>query len=357
MRKNIGVKPKRKLKIGIIAPIEESIPPERYGGTELIVYHLVEGLIKKGHQVTLFASGDSKTSARLISPFPKCLRKAGEEINHEVARLFSLFQAIQHQEEFDIIHNHAGWRFLPFAHSLKTKTVHTYHTYFFERTRFFFKQFKDQPFTFLSKNQRSFVPFLKNAVIVYNGIDVKQFEFNANPQNYFAFLGRFSPLKGALEAIQIALKAKIKLLIGAKIETENKKEFYYFNNKIKPLLKHPKIKYLGELNHKEKVELLKNARALLFPIQWEEPFGLVLIEAMACGTPVIALNRGAVPEIVINKKTGFVVKTLKGMIGALKKIDKINRFDCRKLVEQKFTVERMVNNYEKVYFRLLNLPH
>lgn len=338
----------KQLKIAQISPLDTSVPPKKYGGTERIVSQLTEGLVKRGHQVTLFASGDSKTKARLIAVIPLALNKIGEKINPQVAHLFSFTKVIERQKEFDIIHNHTGWRFLPFSKFLKTKVVHTYHSYFFERTRFFFKYFKEQPFTFLSKNQRSSVSFLKSAGIVYNGVKIEKFDFCQNPKDYFLFLGRFSPLKGTFEAIQAARKAKVKLIVAAKFEDSE-----YYQKKVRPYLRSRNIKYVGEIGGKERLKLLKNARGLLFPIQWEEPFGLVMTEAMACGTPVIAFKRGAVPEVVQHGKTGFIVRNVEEMAEKIKKIDRLSRKDCRAWVEENFTAEKMVDGYEKAYYKIL----
>ena len=339
----------KKLRIAQVGPLDESVPPKKYGGTERIVHHLTEGLVDKGHQVTLFASGDSKTRAKLIAGTPLSLSKMGEKINGQVAHLFSFTKVVEMQKKFDIIHNHTGWRFLPFVKFLNTPVINTYHSYFFERTRFFFKYFKKEPFVFLSNNQRSSVPFLKSAGIVYNCVDTKNFDFSNNPKNYFLFLGRVSPLKGVFEAIQVAKKTGIKLIIAGKNEDLN-----YFNKKVKPFLGLKNISYIGEIGGKEKIRIIKNAKALLFPIQWEEPFGLVMIEAMACGTPVIAFRKGAVPEVIKDKETGFIVNNIDEMAKKINKIDIIERKKCREWVIENFNVEKMVNGYEKIYYKILN---
>ncbi len=344
------------MKIAQIAPFEEPVPPKKYGGTERIVYHLTEELVKNGHNVTLFATGDSKTSAKLLSIFPKALRsiKIGQNLKtREAYKLIGLAKVIEIllKENFDIIHNHIGWRFLPFIKILKTKVVTTLHGPLdIGYQRFIYQKFPNSYYISISKNQREPLPKLNFVGNVYNGIDITSFPFKEKSGNYLAFLGRMSPEKGPLEAIKIAKKMKMKLIMAAKIDVVDKE---YFSKKIKPLIDNRMIKFIGEIGHKKKVQLLQNAKATLIPINWREPFGLVLTESMACGTPVIAFKRGSVPEVIKHKKTGFIVKNVDEAIESLKKIDQIDRRDCRKWVEEKFTSEKMANGYEKIYSKVL----
>ncbi len=345
------------LKIALISPFEESVPPKKYGGTELIVYHLAEELTKRGHKVYLFATQDSKTSANLIPIFKKAIRK--EKISQDlkfrdalkyigVAKILEKLKEI----DIDIVHNHLGWRFLPFSNLIKSKIITTLHGPLdIPYQQFVYKQFKDLPFISISLSQRKPLSSLNFVANIYNGIDTNLLKFNKNPKgNYLAFLGRMSPEKGVLQAIEIAKKAKIPLKMAAKIDTVDK---LYFETKIKPKINGKNIQYLGEISQKEKVMFLQNALCLLAPIQWEEPFGLYIIEAMSCGTPVIIFNRGSAKEVVKDKITGFIVNNVKEATLALKKINKIKREDCRKWVEENFTKEKMVENYEKVYFKIL----
>ena len=344
------------MKIAQIAPFEEPVPPKKYGGTERIVYHLTEELVKNGHNVTLFATGDSKTSAKLLSIFPKALRsiKIGQNLKaREAYKLIGLAKVIGIllKENFDIIHNHIGWRFLPFIKILKTKVVTTLHGPLdIGYQRFIYQKFPNSYYISISKNQREPLPKLNFVGNVYNGIDIRSFPFKEKSGNYLAFLGRMSPEKGPLEAIKIAKKMKMKLVMAAKIDLVDKE---YFSKKIEPLIDNRMIKFIGEVGHKKKVQLLQNAKATLVPINWREPFGLVLTESMSCGTPVIAFKRGSVPEIIKDKKTGFIVKNVDEAVESLKKIDQIDRRDCRKWVEEKFTSEKMANGYEKIYSKVL----
>ena len=344
------------MKIAQIAPFEESVPPKKYGGTERIIFHLAEELTKKGHNVTLFATGNSKTSAKLLPIFPKSLRltKVGQNFKaREAYKLIGLAKVIEIllKENFDIIHNHIGWRFLPFIKILKTKVVTTLHGPLdIDYQRFIYQKFPNSHYISISKNQREPLPKLNFTGNIYNGIDVKSFPLKEKTGNYLAFLGRMSPEKGPLEAIKIAKKAKLKLIMAAKIDIVDKE---YFSKKIKPLIDNRMIKFIGEIEHKKKVQLLQNAKALLAPINWREPFGLFLIESMACGTPVIAFNKGSIPEIISDGKTGFVVKNVDEAVKSLKEIDQIDRRDCRKWVEDNFSVGKMVNKYEALYNKVI----
>ena len=349
---------RKKLRLAQIAPSEERVPPPKYGGTELVVSNLTEELIKRGHQVTLLASGDSVTKARLVPTFKKAVhtdsniganpskRRATKLI--EVARVINFLQ----QHKFDVIHNHINWHFLPFISLLNsTPIITTVHGPLDDSCQqFVYNAVPNENYVSISKNQRQPMPKLNFIGNIYHGIQVNKFSFNSKKGEYLAFLGRMSPEKGPLQAIRAAKKAKIPLIMAAKIDLVDKE---YFRKKIKPLIDGKSVKFIGEVNYRDKVKLLKNAAALLFLIQWEEPFGLVMIEALACGTPVIANKRGSVPEIIQNGKTGFIVKDINGAVKAVHNIDQINRSDCRRSAEEKFSVEKMVEEYEKIYYKLL----
>lgn len=343
------------MKIALLAPLEESVPPQKYGGTELIVYHLSQILAQK-HSVFLLATGDSKTKARLIPIFPQSLRKEkiAQDIKiRESLKYLGIAKVVKELSKIkvDIIHNHIGWRFLPFAQLFKAPVVTTLHGPLdVSYQQFVYSQFKKLPFISISNSQRK--PFKLNyAATVYNGIDLKQFNLNEKPkEGYLAFLARMSPEKGPVQAIQVAKKAGAELRMAAKIDTVDRE---YFEKKVKPLIDNKQIKFLGEIKNEEKSNFLEGAKALLVPLQWEEPFGLFMIEAMACGTPVIALKRGSVPEIIKHNQTGFIVNTVDQMATAVKKIDLIDRKKCRQWVEKNFTAEKMVSAYEKAYQKIL----
>lgn len=344
------------MKIAIIAPIDERIPPHKYGGVGRVVFGLADGLVKKGHAVTLLASGDSRSRARIISIFSKSLgqihsyqedsktREAYLQI--ATAKILSVLQ----KEKFDIVSNHLGWRLVPFYEFSPSPLVTTLHTPLNQSNkRITFKEYKFVPFISVSQSQRKPLPYLNYLATVYNGIDTALYRFSPKHRDYFVFLGRMSPEKGALEAIQIAKKLKIKLIMaGAVLGWDNK----YFSSKIKPHIDGKNIQFIGEVDDRQKNILLGGAIALLAPIQWDEPFGLSFVEAMACGTPVVALKRGAVPEIVMHNKTGFIGDSIDQMVRYCGLIDKIGRAECRKRAEY-FTVAKMVDNYEKVFMNFL----
>ena len=325
----------------------------------MITYFLVEELVRRGHEVTLFASSDSETSARLVSICDSQtvnLRDGPQELFLPYQLLLSKM-IVEQSHQFDLIHDNYFETFLlssffPFSHC---PIVHTIHNDFFH-----FKKLKEAMlkidnqdfYVFISQNAFKAASEVKNKTFIYNGIDIKLFPFDKTPDDYFVWLGRLASKKGAREAIEAALEADVNLRVAAAIDTPAKQE--YFDKEIKPLLG-AKIKFEGELDFQKKIGLLQKAKALIAPIQWEEPFGLVMVEAMACGTPVVAFNRGAAPEIVRNGETGFVVKEgdIKGLVAAIHKINKIERENCRKYIEENFTIEKMVNAYEELYRKIL----
>ena len=349
---------RKKLCLAQIAPSEERVPPPKYGGIELVVSNLTEELIKRGHQVTLLASGDSITKARLIPIFKKAVRTdtniGANPLKREAAKLIEVARAINflQQHKFDIIHNHIDWRFLPFISLLNSApTVTTLHSSLdTDYQQFVYNAVPNKNYVSISNNQRQPMPQLNFIGNIYHGIQINKFAFNSKKGKYIAFLGRMSPEKGPLQAIRAAKKAKIPLIMAAKVDLADKE---YFHKKIKPLIDGKSVKFIGEVNHRGKVKLLRNAAALLCLIQWKEPFGLVIIEALACGTPVIANNRGSVSELIQNGKTGFIVKNVNEAIKAINNIDRINRYDCRKSAEERFSVEKMAEEYEKIYYKLL----
>jgi len=341
----------------MIAPVYASIPPTKYGGTEYIIYILTEGLVKRGHKVTLFASGDSKTSAKLVSVCPRALKygKLRDKIPEEDNNLYLLLniaEALKTADNYDIIHDHNYYNTHFFESFIKKPIIHTLHLELPAKDKFpqrynILIKYRKSHFVSISNSQRT-IPQLNYVKTIYNGIDVKKFPFNKNPKDYLIWVGKICKIKGTAEAIRVAKKTGKKLLLIGKIFEKE-----YFMNKIKPHIDGKKILYLGEMNRYKAANYVKNAIALLNPINWSEPFGLVMIESMACGTPVIAFNRGSVPELIVDGKTGFIVNNVNQMAKAVKKVDKINRTDCRDHVEKKFNVEKMVDEYIEVYKQIL----
>lgn len=345
----------------MVAPLEERVPPPKYGGTELIVYNLTEELVKMGHHVDLYAVGTSITSGNLIAIFPKPVRTdpifGKNPALRDAAKYLGIARIVENinEKKYDLIHNHLGWRLNVFKTFIKkTPMLTTLHGPLTSPPHQIFlkKMFPDHNYVAISNNQRRPVKKLNYRATVYNGIQIEKFTFESKPGNYLAFLGRMSPEKGPVHAIKIAKAAKMPLIMAAKIDVVDKE---YFAKEVKPLIDGKQIKYIGEIGHPQKFRLLKNAKALLATIQWEEPFGLFMIEAMACGTPVVAFRRGAVPEIVKDKITGFIIKDkdIMGAATAIKKLDQISRPACRRHVEKNFTSKIMAENYLKVYKKLL----
>lgn len=341
------------MKIAQIAPLWETVPPKTYGGTELVAYLLCEEFVKRGHEVTLFASEDSITSAKLEPIIKKPMREAGIEypLYHE---LKSISKILERSKEFDVIHNHMGYQLLPFAGLINIPIVTTLHGAFIVKEEMeFYKQYKNLPFVSISDSQRKGMSDINYISTVYNGIETEKFIYQEKPATdnpYLAFLGRFSEEKGPHLAIKLARETGWKLIMAGKIG-KNDREFY--EKEVKPFIDDRQIIYIGELGHDAKVELLKGASATLHPVIWPEPFGLVMIESMSCGTPVLALNNGSIPEVIKDKITGFVENNIEDLILRVKDIEKINRFDCRKHVEDNFSAQKMADNYLETYKKIL----
>lgn len=343
----------KKLKIAQVAPLWFSVPPEKYGGSERIISFLTEGLVKKGHEVTLFASGDSKTKAKLVSLTEKGIISLGVPWEDYWWNLLNHSAALEKANDFDIIHCHWGIMGASFQKLTKTPVVHTLHNIPGpDNFRWkIFDYYKDElNLVFISKSEKRNTPLkFKNSWVIYNAIDTSQYRFNPSPEDHFIWIARVCQIKGPKEAIEIAKKAGVKLLLAGQIQPPHQE---FFEKEIKPEL-NSQIQYLGELSQEKLSDFYGKARASLYPINWEEPFGLVMAESMACGTPVIVFDRGVAREVVEDGKTGFIVNTVDEGVRALKKIDQIKRRDCRKRVEENFSKERMVNDYEKVYYEII----
>ncbi|WP_066384529.1 MULTISPECIES: glycosyltransferase family 4 protein [unclassified Anabaena] len=338
------------MKIAQVAPLWERVPPPTYGGIELVVSHLTDELVRRGHEVTLFASGDSQTLARLAAVYPRALRLEQTVQEYAVYEMLELSQVYQQATEFDIIHSHVGISALPLASLVSTPTVHTLHSSFTKDNRKVYSHHQQQPYISISNAQRQIN--LNYIRTVYNGIEPADYPFIAEPKAppYLAFLGRFSPEKGPQYAIAIAKQSGWRLKMAGKVDVGDLK---FFEQEIAPHIDGQQIEYLGEINHTQKAELLGNAAITLFPINWQEPFGLVMIESMATGTPVIAMNRGSVPEVIEQGRTGFICQSYEEMQAMIPAALELNRQSCREYVETKFSVTKMVNEYEAVYAEIL----
>ncbi len=340
------------MRIAQVAPLWERVPPPGYGGTELVVGLLTDELVRRGHEVTLFASGDSLTLAKLISVHPRALRLDKSIKEYGVYEMLELSRVYESADEFDIIHSHMGCNVLPYVNLVKTPTVHTLHGIFTPDNEKLFVHAKNQPYVSISHSQREPRLGLNYAATVYNGIDVSSHKFHPQPEElpYLAFLGRISPEKGTHIAIQIAKQAGWRLKMAGKIDVVDQE---YFEKEVKPLVDGKQIEYLGEANHVQKNALMGGAVATLFTITWREPFGLVMVESMAAGTPVIAMNMGSVPEVIAHGKTGFICNNIAECVDAVSKVEKLDRYACRQHVENNFSVRKMVDGYEAVYQQIV----
>jgi glycosyltransferase involved in cell wall biosynthesis len=335
------------MRIAQVAPLAESVPPRLYGGTERVVSGLTEELVRRGHDVVLFASGDSATSAELVACCPKGLRLNPHIRDHIAYTMIELGKVSARAREFDIIHNHLDYLALPMARQTETPMVTTLHGRLdLAELQDVYAEFSEQYLVSISNAQRRPLGHARWLATVYNGIDLRHFTLREGSGGYLAFLGRISPEKGVDWAIKIAQAVDMPLRIAAKVDPVDQE---YFTAKIKPMLRDPRVEYVGEIDETHKDEFLGNAFAYLFPINWPEPFGMTMIEAMACGTPVIAMNLGSVPEVVVHGKTGFVCRSQAEMIDTVQKVEDLSRDDCRTHVENHFSATRMAEMYETVY--------
>jgi glycosyltransferase involved in cell wall biosynthesis len=339
------------MKIAQVAPLYESVPPKYYGGTERVVSYLTEELVRQGHDVTLFASGDSETKARLIAACRSSLRldkRCQNQIAHHFVMLERLFQRAA---EFDIVHFHIDYLHFP----LSRRELITHVTTLHGRLDIpdlvpLYQEFQDMPVISISNGQREPLPWANWQATVYHGLPVDMYRFREKPGNYLAFLGRVSPEKRVDRAIEIARRVGMPLKIAAKVDPVDRD---YFESVISPLLSNSPVEFVGEISDGEKDEFLGNAYALLFPIDWPEPFGLVMIEAMACGTPVIAYRGGAVPEIMEQGHTGFIVHGVEDAVEAVRDVAQLSRKRCREVFEERFTATRMAHDYVQQFERLI----
>lgn len=345
--------PKR-LRIAQVAPLTESVPPRLYGGTERVVAYLTDELVRQGHDVTLFASGDSHTRATLVAPCPEALRLKGDCSDPLAVHLLMVEQVARRAAEFDVVHFHMAHLHYPAVRRLDTPHVTTLHGRLdLPELRPFYEEFSDIPVVSISNAQRCPVPHARWMGTVYHGLPEDELRFHPQPGDYLAFLGRISPEKRADRAIAIAKAVGMPLRIAAKVDPA---DAAYFERRIRPLLDDPLVEFIGEIGETDKSEFLGHARALLFPIDWPEPFGLVMIESLACGTPVVAFRGGSVPEILEDGVTGFIADDLDQAIAATRRVGALSRRACRQAFLARFTARRMAADYVAVYDAVVRAP-
>jgi glycosyltransferase involved in cell wall biosynthesis len=339
--------------IAQIAPLTEAVPPKLYGGTERVVANLCDALVQLGHEVTLFAAADAQTDAKLI-PVRDCpIRLDPAPLKSDIAAHLSMLHEVRRRAwQFDILHFHIDLLHFPVFEQQAHRTVTTLHGRLdLTDLESVYARWPQFGLVSISDHQRTPLPFVNWLKTIPHGLPTQQFVFRERPQpGYLAFLGRISPEKRPDVAISIARRAGIPLKIAAKVDKVDRD---YFATRISPLLEHPLIDYIGEIGEHQKSEFLGNARALLFPIDWPEPFGLVMIEAMACGTPVIAWNRGSVPEVIDHGVTGYIVDSEEEALAAVGNIERIDRRTVRAVFERRFAARTMARSYQDLYARLL----
>ncbi|HEY8498033.1 MAG TPA: glycosyltransferase family 4 protein [Limnochordales bacterium] len=341
------------MRIGLLGPITWRTPPRRYGPWEQVVSHLAEGLVRRGHDVTLFATADSVTSARLVAVCPRPLGES-PELDPKAYEYLHVAEALRwaRRRAFDLLHNHLNCYPLAFADLVPVPIVTTLHgsALLEPATRVIYRRQAHLPYVSISDAERQGLPELRYVATVYNGVDLDQFTFRPEPGGYLAFLGRMSPKKGAHLAVEVARRTGLPLRMAALIPPDERE---FFRREIEPHLDGRQIAYVGEVGPEERDRFLGGALALLHLGTVPEPFGLAMVEAQACGTPVIAMGLGSVPEVVRHGETGFVVHTLEEAVEAVRQVRAIDRAACRRWVEARFSVERMVEGYEAVYRRVL----
>ena len=339
------------MRIAQVAPLTESVPPQLYGGTERVVAYLTDELVRLGHHVTLFASGDSTTTARLMPVWPQALRLSGCCQDFLAPHLLMLEEVAKRAEEFDILHFHISQFHFPLARRLPVRHVTTMHGRLdLEELPALYREFSDIPVISISDAQRTPLPEANWVATIHHGLPVDLLRFNPAPGSYLAFLGRIAPEKRVDRAIAIATACGQRLRIAAKVDPADRG---YFESEIRHLLDHPLVEFIGEIDERQKEDFLGGATALLFPIDWPEPFGLVMIEALACGVPVVAFRGGSVAEVIDEGVTGYIVDTLEDAIEATRHVDRLSRRRCRAVFDQRFSAARMAADHMHLYEALV----
>jgi len=338
------------MRIAEVAPLFESVPPKLYGGTERVVAYLTNELVHQGHEVTLFASGDSKTEARLVAPVDSALRLNRRFMDWLPHYLLMLEQVFKQKDRFDIVHFHVDFLHFPLSRREGIAQLSTLHGRLdIPDLAPLYREFEEMPVVSISDAQRQPLPHVNWLSTIRHGLPPNLYRLHKRPGRYLAFLGRISPEKRVDRAVEIAERVGIPLKIAAKIDNADRAYFEH----IKAIFNHPLVEYVGEVSQDQKQEFLGNALALLFPIDWPEPFGLVMIEAMACGTPTIAFRRGSVPEIIEDGISGFIVDDVTAAAQAVERVASFDRTRCRRAFERRFTAQRMASDYLFVFSRLL----
>jgi glycosyltransferase involved in cell wall biosynthesis len=338
------------MRIAQVSPLYESVPPKFYGGTERVVSYLTEELVRQGHEVTLFASGDSVTEAELIPLCDRALRLDEHCVDPLTYHVLMIEKVYRQIERFDVVHFHIDYLHFPTSRRQPICQLTTLHGRLdLPDLAPLYREFTDMPVVSISNAQREPLPWINWQATVYHGLPPEMYTARDEPGDYLAFLGRISPEKRVDRAIEIARRAGLPLKIAAKVDAVDRK---YFEQSIAPLLSQPHVEYIGEIGEGEKAAFLGGAHALLFPIDWPEPFGLVMIESMACGTPVVAFHGGSVGEIIDDGMTGFVCHDIDQAVEAVRNVSTLSRQRCRELFEARFGVSRMAADYLAVYQRL-----
>lgn len=340
------------MKIAQIAPLFESVPPKLYGGTERVVDNLTRGLVAAGAEVTVFCSGDSQTSGTMKYVWPEALRLSTKKILDPIAYQARTLEVVAKMaRDFDVIHNHYDYGLLPLIYRTTTPILTTMH-YRMDLPDLpaILDFYRHAPLVSISNSQRAPMPSLNWMSTIYHGLSPDRFEFYSRPGRYLAFLGRFSPEKGAHWAIEIAKASGVPLRIAAKINPE---EVDYFESNVRPHIDGHFIEYVGEISESEKSQFLGEALALINPIDWPEPFGLVMIEAMACGTPVLARPLGSAPEIITDGVTGILKIDIRDLARSVRVCEHLDRVEIRRTFEKRFSIERMTREYLHVYRKLI----
>lgn len=342
------------MKIAQVSPIFESVPPKGYGGTERVIAYLTDELVRLGHDVTLFASGDSSTQARLVPAAPASIRPSPRDWSWMAWHAIEMDMVAAAAHEFDIIHFHTDYLHFPLAKRLPVPHLTTLHgRQDLPHLVPLHRHFSGMPLVSISNSQRAPLPQANWIGTVHHGLPLDLYPGNGTPEDYLLFVGRISPEKRIDRAIEIAERCGMPLRIAAKIDEMDEA---YFHEAIEPLFRKPFVTYVGEVGEQQKRALLEGAKALLFPVDWPEPFGLVMIEAFACGTPVIGWRNGAIPEIIDDGVTGFIVDSMEEAVAAAKRIDDIDRRACRAAFDRRFTASVMAAGYLRLYDKVLSDP-